>query len=91
MNKNFIVDNIFNEINYLRKNEEIVKAIEEARLEMNVARAAFEYVNDPKLIEAVIYGEQAARARYEYLILQARKKGITVDYSYILAKNCSIE
>lgn len=86
MNKNFIVDFIMKSIDYSNEKEDMIKAIEAAKLEMEVANFAFQYVDNPKLIEATIYSEQAAIARYEYLISQAKEKGIKVDYGYILSK-----
>lgn len=91
MNKNFIVDFIMKSIDYSNEKEEMIKAIEAAKLEMEVANLAFQHVENPKLIEATIYSEQAAIARYEYLISQAKEKGIKVDYGYILSKQCIIE
>lgn len=91
MNKNFIVNNIIKNIDYSKENKDIIKAIEAAKAEMEIASDAFQHVEDPKLIEATIYSEQAAIARYEYLILQAKEKGIKVDYTYILSKNCTVE
>ena len=34
----------------------------------------FNYVNDPKLIEAAIYREDAAKKKFEYLLSLAKEK-----------------
>jgi len=41
---------------------------------MEVARALFNSVSDPKLIELAIHEEDVARTRYDYLINMAKKR-----------------
>ncbi|MDV4149551.1 DUF2508 family protein [Clostridium sp. AL.422] len=79
MNKITILDLLFK--NAKKKNYEysiediaILKDIEEAIKEMEVARALFNSVSDPKLIELAIHEEDVARTRYEYLINMAKSK-----------------
>ena len=43
---------------------------------MEVARALFNSVSDPKLIELAIHEEDVARARFDYLISIAKSKGL---------------
>ncbi|SHK49568.1 Protein of unknown function [Clostridium cavendishii DSM 21758] len=87
MNKYFIVEYLTKKMDKEKCNEEILQAIENAKLEMESTRNAFEYAEDKKLIEAAIYNHKASIAKYEYLLLKAREKGIKVDYNYILAKS----
>ncbi|MDP4146392.1 MAG: YaaL family protein [Bacillota bacterium] len=74
-----------NKVKYTNQQLQLIKEVEEARQEWDQARNYFEYVNEKELIDYAIFKEQAARARYIYLILQARKMGIKVtDYSKFL-------
>lgn len=41
--------------------DELLESIRETIEEMQIAQCMFNYVNDPKLIEAAIYREDAAR------------------------------
>ena len=42
--------------------------------EMQIAQCMFNYVSDPKLIEAAIYREDAAKKKFEYLLSLAKEK-----------------
>ena len=83
MNKNKIIDNLTSSIGQPQE-EDIINAIREAMEEWEIARAYFEIVSEPKLVDYAIYLQAAAQSRYTYLIGEARKKGITVDCSYML-------
>ena len=79
MNKFAILDLLFkNEekksIEYSEEDIAILKDIEETIKEMEVARALFNSVSDPKLIELAIHEEDVARTRYDYLINMAKKR-----------------
>jgi len=50
--------------------------IEETIKEMEVARALFNSVSDPKLIELAIHAEDAAKTRYDYLISMAKSRDL---------------
>lgn len=82
MNKGLIADLVMRRVNKRKAEEEnqevkdIIRYIEEARVEMQAAREMFEFVNEPKLIEAAIYKEEAAIKRYEYLLALAKKREI---------------
>ena len=39
-----------------------------------LAQCMFNYVSDPKLIEAAIYREDAAKKKFEYLLSLAKEK-----------------
>lgn len=68
--------------------EKILQLIEIAKLEMNIARENFNYLDEPKLIEMSIYQEQAAKSKFEYLISEARKKGIKVEKTQVYLSSC---
>lgn len=89
MDKKKISDYLIKKIDYSNEDEEILKAIEQTILEMEVARSAFQNACDDKLIESLIYKEQDINARYEYLIREAKKRGIKVSMKHIF-KNARI-
>ncbi len=81
MNKNTILDLLFKNIEknnneYSDEDIAILKDVQESIKEMEVARALFNSVSDPKLIELAIHEEDAARARFDYLISIAKSKGL---------------
>ena len=85
----------FNKINFLNKvrqdnfkENEILKSIKLVKIELDLVRHNFEYLNDPKLIDVAIYQEQAAIKKFEYLIAEAKKNGIKVDQKQIYCKAC---
>ncbi|MBS4803486.1 MAG: DUF2508 family protein [Clostridium sp.] len=79
MNKNIILDLLLRNTEKSKKEyseEDIVllNNIKETISEMEVARALFDYVSDPKLVELAIYSEDMARTRYDYLISVAKRR-----------------
>lgn len=58
---------------------EILDEIRATVMEMEIAQAMFNSVSDPKLIEAAIYREEAAKRKFEYLISMAKAKNIYND------------
>lgn len=79
MNKNMILDLLLRNTEKSKKEyseEDIVllNNIKETISEMEVARALFDYVSDPKLVELAIYSEDMARTRYDYLISVAKRR-----------------
>lgn len=64
---------------YTKEQIGIIEALEETINELESARCMFENVNDAKLIEVAIYSEQAIKAKYEYLLFQARRLEIKLD------------
>lgn len=90
MDKKKIVSTLFEKIDYSKADKEIIDAIELARLEMEVVRNAFQYADDDKLIESIIYREHDIIARYEYLIKQAKNRGIKVGIDAIFKSNYDV-
>ena len=81
MNKNIILDLLFKNVEknnneYSDEDIAILKDVQESIKEMEVARALFNSVSDPKLIELAIHEEDVARARFDYLISIAKSKGL---------------
>ena len=54
--------------NYDKEELDIIKAIENAKLDLEVARNLFNIADDENLIEMAIYSEEAAKKRIQYLI-----------------------
>ncbi|HEX6988493.1 MAG TPA: YaaL family protein [Bacillota bacterium] len=56
-----------------------VDLVDQARREWQAARALFENVSDPELIDHAIHRMTAAERRYMFLIKEARKSGVMED------------
>ena len=89
MDKKKISDYLIKKIDYSIGFDKRVLFFPFAILEMEVARSAFQNACDDKLIESLIYKEQDINARYEYLIREAKKRGIKVSMEHIF-KNARI-
>lgn len=77
MDRNLILDLITANVDFKKKEDlEIIECINEARIEIEVARSMFEFVSDPKLVELAIYSEEVAKRRYDYLISLAKERSI---------------
>ena len=63
--------------------ENIINAVENARIELENAREFFEGANDPLLVDYAIYLEQAAKSKYAYYLGVAKKNGITAKKSQL--------
>lgn len=77
MNKKSILDFLL--IKYEiddRVSREIIEDIKATITEMEIAQAMFNSVSDPKLVEAAIYREEAAKRKFDYLISMAKAKSI---------------
>lgn len=84
MNKNNIIKYILRLTNKPSANDEIIEAITQARYELESARSIFNNVQDFNLIEAAIFLEAAAKKRYDYYIVIAKKQGVRVSNQYII-------
>lgn len=77
MNKKAILDFILLRYeNDDKISKEIIEDIKAAVMEMEIAQSMFNSVSDPKLVEAAIYREEAAKRKFEYLISLAKEKHI---------------
>lgn len=54
--------------------DKVLKEIQETIREMEVAESMFNSVDDPKLIEAAIYREEAAKKKFDYLLSVAKEQ-----------------
>lgn len=79
MNKNIILELLIrntdkNKRDYSEEDIALLNSIKETISEMKVARALFESVSDPKLVELAIYAEDVAKTRYDYLLSVAKRR-----------------
>ncbi|AJD30904.1 YaaL family protein [Clostridium sporogenes] len=58
----------------------LLESIDSVVSEINNIRRLFENASDPKLIDYAIYMEEALKAKYIYLLKEAKEKGIKVEY-----------
>lgn len=63
-----------NKLEYSEEDLELLSAIKETVIEMEVARSLFNSVSDPQLIELAIHAEDVAKTRYNYLITMAKQR-----------------
>lgn len=89
MNKKEIIDRL-SRINCTNEQKNILDAIEEAKEEMKRAREYFELANESKLIDYAIYMEEAAKAKYMFLLSEAKQKGIKVNCGYMLEETDAV-
>lgn len=52
----------------------VLEEIQDSIREMEAAESMFNSVNDPKLIEAAIYREEAAKRKFDYLLSVAKEQ-----------------
>ena len=57
-----------------RISDKVLEEIQESIREMEAAESMFNSVNDPKLIEAAIYREEAAKKKFDYLLSIAKEQ-----------------
>jgi hypothetical protein len=89
MNKNVIVNYLAKKTKYTVEQKKLLNAIDKAREELKIARDYFDAVNDPRLVDYAIYNEEAAKAKYTYLLNEAKKKSLKV-YGDTLLEDLSV-
>lgn len=62
-----------------READDLVEAIKQARREWACAYSNFEYADDNEMVDYYTYKIKACQVRYNYLIRQAKEKGIKVE------------
>ncbi len=78
MNRNKVIDIILSENIYTVEQKSIIKGLQDAITEIEVARNSFDNVSNKNLIDSSIHKEDEAKAKYAYFLLQAKAKGIKV-------------
>ncbi|MBI6875732.1 YaaL family protein [Clostridium aciditolerans] len=81
MDKSIIAKLITRESRYTAEQKKLLNSIEKAREDLKVAREYFNAVNDPRLVDYAIYREEAAKARYMFLLNEAKKNELKVECS----------
>ena len=84
MNRKEILAHIIGKDLYTKEQKRLLDAIDKARQDLKNAIEYFELVNDPRLVDYAIYMEEAAKAKYAYLLNQAKKSNLKVVSSDIL-------
>ncbi|MBA5851809.1 DUF2508 family protein [Clostridium sp. cel8] len=85
MNKRNIIKLLFGKkLKYTKSQMKLLNDIEKAREEINKCNAYFDSVKDPYLVDYAIYMEKAAKAKYMYLLSQAKKNGIKASTENII-------
>lgn len=82
MNRFAIVEQLSSKIKYTEEQRELIQSIEEALEELNRARQYFEMASEPQLIDYAIHMEDAAKARFTYLLNKVKQNGITVENKF---------
>ncbi|HEY8892271.1 MAG TPA: DUF2508 family protein [Clostridium sp.] len=84
MNRKKIIQILFSNMKYTEEHKDIIMQLEEAKIEWETAKRYFQVADDPKLVDYAIYREDQSKARYIYFLLEARRKGVTIDASYMI-------
>lgn len=90
MNRKKIIEILFSNYKYTQEHKDIIMQLEEAKLQWEIAKKCFSMVDDPKLVDYAIYREDQYKAKYIYFLLEARRKGVTIDASYMIEELESI-
>lgn len=89
MNKEKIIENVLKKSKYTEEQRRIIKALEIAKNEWQTSWEYFNQVKDPKLIDYAIYAQEASKAKYMYLLNEAKKNNIKIN-TCLLIQNCKI-
>ncbi|WP_443662308.1 DUF2508 family protein [Clostridium sp.] len=84
MNRKKIIEILLSTTKYTPEQKDIIILLEEAKLEWESSKEYFQVVDEPKLVDYAIYREDQSRARYIYFLLEARRKEVTIDASYMI-------
>ena len=79
MDRSKIIEMILNNKRYTKDEKEIIAGIQEAMLELEVAKNSFDNVSDKNLIDVCIHKEDEAKSKYVFYLSQAKKKNIKVN------------
>lgn len=64
---------------YTKNQRKLLNDIEKAREEIERCSVYFDTVKEPHLVDYAIHMEEAAKAKYMYLLNEAKRNGIKVD------------
>ncbi len=67
-------------INFFKKqvdeNEEFIRDLQVAHIDLKAAESFFDNVKDPDLVDYAIFRLEAAKSKYSYFLRKAKEKGI---------------
>lgn len=73
-------------INFFKKqeeeDEEFLRDLRGAYLELQSSQSFFENAKDPDLVDYAIFRLEAAKAKYSYFLRKAKEKGITSNGAF---------
>jgi hypothetical protein len=90
MDKRMVARHLLDNISYSKEQRNIMEAVEEARIQLQNAQEFFETVTEPKLIDYAIYMEEAAKAKYVFLIEEAKRLNLKASYEAGAAKETAV-
>lgn len=76
MDRKRIASYLIKKSKYTEEQKRLLNAVDKAREDLDIARQYFNIVNDPRLVDYAIYMEEAAKAKYMYLLNEAKKAGL---------------
>lgn len=79
MNRNKVIETILSKNIYTPEQQYIIRGLQDAITEIEVARNCFDNVNNKNLIDSSIHKENEAKAKYVYFLSQAKAKGIKMN------------
>lgn len=86
MDRKKVIEILFSTLKYTEEQKDIIIQLEEAKIEWESAKNYFQVVDDPKLVDYAIYMEDQSRARYMYFLIEARRKNVTINASFMIEK-----
>ncbi len=80
-----VINEVYSKIQQFQESEksneeEFIEIIRRAREEWQSAETTFNSVSDPGLVDFAIYNVEATKAKYIYLLKQAKELGIRTDF-----------
>ena len=87
IHKNYLNQECFLDEDYWFNSEKLLRDMQLAKMEIDMARNMFNNVEDNALIDIAIYSEDLAKKRYGYLLSIAKGNGIRVSKNYIIENN----
>jgi len=84
MDRKNIVSYLIKKSKYTEEQKRLLNAVDKAREDLNIARQYFNTVNDPRLVDYAIYMEEAAKAKFMYLLNEAKRVGLQVQGEFII-------
>lgn len=74
---------------YTADQKRLLSDIDKAREDLEISRIYFNAVKDPCLVDYAIHMEEAAKAKYMYLLNEAKKSGLKIECESML-QNLSV-